>query len=73
MRSTKRILDPKSKFPTEIGGHFTHTPIQDEQMKRIGSEESKTDEADTNKCLSNTDTYDVSGNEYDGDEQDYLK
>lgn len=73
MRSTKRILDPKSKLSTEIQGHVTHTPIEDHNIKTSGKDDHKTDEADIRTFLSNTDTYDVSGNEYDGDEQDYLK
>lgn len=73
MRNTKRILDPKSKFPNEIQGHVTHTPFEDDDVKACAKEYHKTDETDIRKFTSNSDAYDVFGDEYDGDEQDYLK
>jgi|GEM_PF-2944670 len=71
MRNTKGILkaDPKL-LPTEMQENITHTPI-DDNVKTSAKEEHKTDEADIRTFLS--DTYDVSGNEYDDDEQNYLK
>ena len=73
MRNTKGLLKADPKLPTEIQDHETHVPIEDTQVRRTGGEEPKRDEADIRTFLSNTDTYDVSGNEYDGDDQDYLK
>jgi len=67
------MLKTDPKLSTEAQEHITHTPIEDAQVKRSKNEESKRDEADIRTFLSNTDTYDVLGNEYDGDEQDYLK
>ncbi len=72
MRNTKGTkVDPKR--PTEVQEYLRHAPIEDSQVRRTGSEEPKTDEADIRTFLSNTDNYDVLGNEYDDDEQDYLK
>ena len=72
MRNTKRIkADPK--LPIEARDHLRHAPLQDDHTRTSAKEEHKTDEADIRKFTSNSDNYDVLGDEYNDDEHDYLK
>jgi len=73
MRNIKSVLDPKSKLPTEIQGHVTHTPIEDYSVKTSGKDDHKTDEADIRTFTSNSNTFDAWEDEHEDIYQDYLK